>query len=118
MPSSSIFTTAAESGKLTAGPYDLQGFLVPTLWIVAMSAIGLAPAIRRNPERFPAIVIFPQARPDNLPGWQLDGGKIAMLALERGIKEFRGDPKRVVLTGYSAGGRLSRVNGSPRGPMT
>lgn len=66
--------------------------------------VGLAPAIRRNPERFPAIVIFPQARPDNLPGWQLDGGKIAMLALDRAIKEFKGDPKRVVLTGYSAGG--------------
>ena len=27
-----------------------------------------------------------------------------MLALDRAIKEFKGDPKRVVLTGYSAGG--------------
>lgn len=66
--------------------------------------VGLAPAIRRNPERFPAIVIFPQAKADGKPGWQLDGGEAAMAALDRAIKEFKGDPKRVVLTGLSAGG--------------
>ena len=66
--------------------------------------VGLAPAIRRNPERFPAIVIFPQAKADGKPGWQLGGGEAAMAAVDRAIKEFKGDPKRVVLTGYSAGG--------------
>src|SRR5262245_53297314 len=30
--------------------------------------VGLAPAIRRNPERFPAIVVFPQAKADGTPG--------------------------------------------------
>lgn len=69
--------------------------------------VGLAPAIRRNPERFPAIVVFPQAKADNTPGWQLDGGKAAMAALDKSIKEFRGDPKRVYLTGMSAGGNGS-----------
>ena len=66
--------------------------------------VGLAPAIRRNPERFAAIVIFPQAKADGKPGWQLDGGDAALAALDKTIKEFNGDPKRVVLTGYSAGG--------------
>lgn len=66
--------------------------------------VGLAPAIRQNPERFPAIVIFPQAKADGKPGWQTDGGEAAMAALDKTIEEFKGDPKRVVLTGYSAGG--------------
>jgi predicted peptidase len=65
---------------------------------------GLARAIRNNPERFPAIVVFPQAHADGTPGWQREGGQAALLALDKTIKEFRGDPKRVVLTGYSAGG--------------
>jgi predicted peptidase len=66
--------------------------------------VGLAPAIRRNPERFPSIVIFPQAKADGRPGWQLDGGEAAMAAIDKAIKEFNGDRKRVMLTGYSAGG--------------
>lgn len=74
---------------------------------VRHTSVGLAPAIRRNVERFPAIVVFPQAKADGNPGWQLDGGKAAMVALDRSIKEFRGDPKRVVLTGLSAGGNGS-----------
>lgn len=66
--------------------------------------VGLAPAIRRNPDRFPAIVIFPQAKADLHPGWQLDGGNAVMAALDKTLKEFNGDQNRVVLTGYSAGG--------------
>ena len=66
--------------------------------------VGLAPAIRRNVERFPAIVIFPQAKADGNPGWQMDGGKAAIAALDRAVKEFRGDAERVSLTGFSAGG--------------
>ncbi len=65
---------------------------------------GFARAIRSNPERFPAIVIFPQAHADGTPGWQLEGGQAAMAALDKAIKEFNGDPKRVILTGLSAGG--------------
>ena len=65
---------------------------------------GLARAIRNNPERFPVIVVFPQAHADGTPGWQLEGGQAALAALDKSIKEFKGDPKRVVLTGYSAGG--------------
>jgi predicted peptidase len=66
--------------------------------------VGLAPAIRRNPERFPAIVIFPQAKADGKPGWQLNGGEAAIAAIDRAVKEFRTHEDRIVLTGYSAGG--------------
>ena len=65
---------------------------------------GLARAIRLHPERFPAIVLFPQSHADGTPGWQRQGGEAALAALDKAIKEFRGDPKRVVLTGGSAGG--------------
>ncbi len=65
---------------------------------------GFARAIRLNPERFPAIVIFPQAHADGTPGWQLEGGRAALAALDKAIQEFNGDPKRIVLTGLSAGG--------------
>ena len=68
---------------------------------------ALAKAIRLNPDRFPAIVVFPQAHADNTPGWQMEGGKAALAALDRSVKEFRGDPKRVYLTGLSAGGNGS-----------
>ncbi len=65
---------------------------------------GLGRVIRSSRKGFPAIVIFPQAHADGTPGWQLEGGLAVMAALEKSIKEFKGDPKRVVLTGYSAGG--------------
>ena len=68
------------------------------------TAGGLARAIRLNPERFPAVVIFPQAHADGTPGWHLAGGSAALAALDRTVKEFRGDPSRVILTGNSAGG--------------
>jgi predicted peptidase len=68
---------------------------------------ALARAIRLNPERFPAIVVFPQAKADEKPGWQQEGGKAALAALDKSIKEFRGDARRVYLTGGSAGGNGS-----------
>src|SRR5205085_12595084 len=60
---------------------------------------ALAKVIRLNPERFPAIVVFPQAKADGTPGWQQEGGKAALAALDQSIKEFRGDARRVYLTG-------------------
>ena len=70
---------------------------------IKQTAGGLARAIRLNPERFPAIVVFPQAHADGTPGWQLEGGKAALAQLDSALKEFHGDPKRVYLTGLSAG---------------
>jgi predicted peptidase len=68
---------------------------------------GLARAIRLHWERFPAIVIFPQSHADGTPGWQLEGGRAALAALDKSIKEFNGDRSRVYLTGLSAGGNGS-----------
>ena len=71
---------------------------------IRQTAGALANAIRRFPDRVPAIAIFPQARADKTPGWQLAGGRAAMAALDKTLAEFSGDPDRVYLTGYSAGG--------------
>jgi predicted peptidase len=60
--------------------------------------------IRLHPERFPAVVIFAQAHADGKPGWQGQGGDAALAAIDRALAEFHGDPARVYLTGYSAGG--------------
>ena len=65
---------------------------------------GIGTEIRLHVERFPAIVIFPQSHADGTPGWQLDGGRAALAALEKSIREFSGDQSRVYLTGLSAGG--------------
>jgi predicted peptidase len=65
---------------------------------------ALARAIHQHPDRFPAIVIFPQADADNTPGWQDEVAVAALAAVDKAIKEFNGDPSRVYLTGYSAGG--------------
>ena len=71
---------------------------------IRQTAGALANAIRRFPDRLPAIAIFPQARADKTPGWHLGGGRAALAALDRTMTEFNGDPARVYLTGYSAGG--------------
>jgi predicted peptidase len=63
---------------------------------------GLGPAIRRDPARFPAIVIFPQVPPDSQ--WVGLPADMAMAALRQTLAEFRTDPDRVYLTGLSMGG--------------
>jgi predicted peptidase len=65
---------------------------------------GLAQAIRQHPDRFPAVVVFPQSPPGGTPGFQGLGGQIAMAALDKSIAEFNADPARVYLTGLSMGG--------------
>jgi predicted peptidase len=64
---------------------------------------GLAAALRRYPDRYPAIAVFPQS-PIEGPGWQELGGRIALAALDQTIQEFSSDEKRVYLTGASQGG--------------
>src|SRR5262245_4133231 len=58
--------------------------------------VGLAPAIRQNPSRYPAIVIFPQVPRDSL--WVGTPADMAVAALQQTMKEFHVDPKRVYLT--------------------
>ncbi len=71
---------------------------------VGQTAEGLAPTIRRHPDRFPALVVFPQSPANGTPGWQGIGGRIALAALDKTIEEFHGDESRVTLTGLSIGG--------------
>ncbi len=64
--------------------------------------VGLGPAIRRAPVRFPAIVVFPQVPPDSQ--WVGTPADAALAALAQTTKEYHTDPARVYLTGLSMGG--------------
>ncbi|MGH7700147.1 MAG: alpha/beta hydrolase-fold protein [Gemmatimonadales bacterium] len=66
------------------------------------TAVGLGPAIRREPQRFPAIAVFPQVPPDSQ--WVGTPADMAVAALTQTMREFRTDPDRVYLTGLSMGG--------------
>ncbi len=67
--------------------------------------VGLGPAIRRYPERYPAIVVFPQAPAESL--WQGVPAQMAMAALEQTIQEYNTAARRLYLTGLSMGGHGS-----------
>lgn len=64
--------------------------------------VGIGSAIRFNPERANAIVVFPQA-PDETR-WLDEPADFAMAALDASLREFKGDRDRVALTGLSMGG--------------
>lgn len=65
--------------------------------------IGITHAIRHNVANFPFIVVMPQCRKDHR--WiESDMQAQALDALERSIKEFKGDRSRLYLTGLSMGG--------------
>lgn len=66
------------------------------------TAVGLGAAIRRNPARFPAIAVFPQAPADSQ--WVGVPAEMALAALRQSMREFQTDPDRVYLTGLSMGG--------------
>jgi predicted peptidase len=64
--------------------------------------VGLPAAIRLQVDRFPAIVIMPQAREPHW--WSGPMEELAMSALDQTMSEFSIDPSRVYLTGLSMGG--------------
>jgi predicted peptidase len=64
--------------------------------------VGMGSAIRRHPERFPALVVFPQAPLDSV--WRGAPARAAFEMLERTVREFRGDRARLYLAGLSMGG--------------
>jgi predicted peptidase len=65
--------------------------------------VGIGTAIRRHPDRFPCIVVMPQCRAGS---WWTEPGmeQLALKALDQAIREFKGDTRRVYLTGLSMGG--------------
>ncbi len=66
------------------------------------TAIALANAIRRNPDLYPALVIFPQCRKNQQ--WTGVMQDLALATLEATQKNFSIDPDRLLLTGISMGG--------------
>jgi predicted peptidase len=68
---------------------------------VRQTEVGLGRVLRANPERFPAVVVFPQAPRGQV--WLGDLARVATTALDQTIAEFRGDPDRVYLVGLSMG---------------
>lgn len=65
--------------------------------------VGIARAIRRAPARFPAIVIMPQCRPDDV-WWSEAMMTLAVRCVEKSSSEYHLDRDRIVLTGLSLGG--------------
>lgn len=65
--------------------------------------VGIGPAIRRNPERVPAVVVLPQCR-RGMWWTHTRMEKLALAALEASVRDFGGDPARIFLTGISMGG--------------
>ena len=63
---------------------------------------GLPVVLAKKPSRYHAIVVIPQCRLDH--EWYGEMEEQAMAALDQSIKEFRGDPRRIVITGLSVGG--------------
>lgn len=72
---------------------------------IRQTTVGLAPAIRQDPNRFPAIVVFPQVPTDS--AWVGGAADAAMVALRQTMADYRVDVDRVYLTGLSMGGRGS-----------
>jgi predicted peptidase len=64
--------------------------------------VGIGSAIRRFADRYAAIVVLPQARPNI--GWVGPMADMALTALEKAETEFGTDRNRVYLTGLSMGG--------------
>jgi len=76
------------------------------------SDVGIGTGIRKHIDRWPAIVVMPQCRKET---WWSSDPKMeaqAMAALEKSIKEFRGDKDRIYLSGLSMGGYGSWAYGS------
>lgn len=69
---------------------------------VKQTMAGLGPYLRQHAADFPALVVFPQAPEDT--EWTEDAGPIAFATLAAAMREFKGDPARVYLTGMSMGG--------------
>ena len=78
-------------------------------------SVGLGEAIRRAPERWPFVVVFPQ-KPDSETQWG-DHEDLVLATLAATEKEYAIDEERRVLTGLSQGGSGSWQIGSAHPEM-
>ena len=69
---------------------------------LAQTTVGIGPAIARDPERFPALVVFPQASRGY--GWRAFNLTAALGALDDVQSDYAVDRDRVYVTGISMGG--------------
>lgn len=69
----------------------------------AQARVGIGPAILRQQESFPFVVVLPQC-PAGRWWTDLEMQALALKALEQAAMEFGGDAKRTYLTGLSMGG--------------
>jgi predicted peptidase len=72
---------------------------------IKQAQTGIGPALLLNKDVFQAIAVIPQARTT----WAAssDDAKAALAALDAVMKDYKTDPKRVILTGLSMGGHGS-----------
>src|SRR5436853_3796769 len=63
---------------------------------------ALPALLARDPSRYRAVVVIPQCPLGR--EWYGEMETQALAALDQSIKEFRGDPRRVIITGVSMGG--------------
>ena len=68
---------------------------------VVQSKVGIGPAIEKNPERFPAIVLMPQCPKDT--AWNTEHD-VLEAQMEWARQTYNIDEKRIYLTGLSMGG--------------
>jgi predicted peptidase len=68
---------------------------------LVQSDVGIGHAIRKNPERFPCLVLMPQCPLDKF--WDVMFDDIEKM-MEVTRKDYRIDPSRITLTGLSMGG--------------
>ncbi len=69
---------------------------------VRPTGVGLGPALRAHPERWPLLAVFPQSRIHQ--GWRGAMLQQALAALDAVMLELRADAHRQYLTGISMGG--------------
>jgi predicted peptidase len=69
----------------------------------AQTKVGLGPAITRQQDNFPFVVVMPQC-PTGRWWSEPEIYAIALRALDKTVKEFNGDKTRLYLTGLSMGG--------------
>jgi len=69
---------------------------------IIQSEVGIGTAIRRNPDRFPALVLMPQCPKERIWDWEVLEGVEKAMADTQG--NYAVDTSRIYLTGLSMGG--------------